>query len=164
MGRVYRKIAAKSIEFSSTKSVPECNLHESQEISQFKPRKSNIEICNLDENIITDEDMKSDINLHHVDRQNNSSKIGNKIITDKNLAAYDCLAKNILFAQKKTVFEKKKKKEQLEIQKVKSRMKTFREKQSSDNIDIIEYYYRTGKYFILHHINVNILIKKYKWS
>ena len=74
------------------------------------------------------------------------------------MAIYDSLAKRILFAQKNAIFENKKKKEKLEIERVRRRMKTLSQKKSSEKLDIIDYYYNTGRKF-LNAITLKFLIK-----
>lgn len=44
------------------------------------------------------------------------------------LEVYDCIAKKILISQKTSVFESKKKREQLQIERVKNQKKVIRQK------------------------------------
>lgn len=83
-GRVYRKIEAKSIEFSSTKSVHKSDSDKLLNTDRFNPRKSQIEVCNLDEEVDSEEDMKSILaptsarNLHKSSISSKKSKIEDK--------------------------------------------------------------------------------------
>lgn len=82
-GLMYRKIAAKSIEYSSTKSVTNSDSDKELKSQRFNHRKSNIEICNLDDEINTNEEVKSmqrPVQTHESRKNSISNK---KIIQNK---------------------------------------------------------------------------------